>query len=117
MSKRLHNESVEFITLIPAGSSLSPKIDLGTARLAGIQMPTAWTPAALSFLASTDGATWGPVKLAGIEYTLPALANDVILLDFSMLVLQFIQLRSGTLSDPVQQTENRTVKLVCFSGA
>ena len=115
--KKLHNESTEYSATILAADATckSETLDLGTARVFAVQMPAAWTAAVLTFLASSDGVTFAPVHIADIEYSVPVAASRVVMLDFNLYGLQYIQLRSGTAGTPVQQAADRTVKLICAS--
>src|SRR5206468_2348533 len=117
MQKITRNESTEISATIPATDSggLSEVLDLGTARVFAVQMPAAWTAAALTFLASSDGVTFAPVYIADIEYSVPVAASRMVMLDFNLYGLQYLQLRSGTAGTPVQQAADRTIKLICAS--
>jgi hypothetical protein len=49
-------------TTIASGQTTSPEVDIGNKVLVGIQVPSNWSAATISFLASIDGgATFGPV--------------------------------------------------------
>jgi hypothetical protein len=51
---------------IVAGQSLSAEIDIGSKSLVGLQIPSNWTTAALSFQVSVDGGTtWNELITAG----------------------------------------------------
>jgi hypothetical protein len=117
MAKKLHNESIEFSATILAtdATGKSEILDLGAARLLAIQMPSAWTATVLTFLASSDGETFAPVYIADIEYSVAVAASRIVMLDFNLYGLQYIQLRSGTAGTPVQQAADRTIKLICAS--
>ena len=67
--------------------------------------------------ASSDGsqATFAPIYIADIEYSVPVAASRMIMLDFNLYGLQYIQLRSGTAGTPVQQAADRVIKLICAS--
>ena len=117
MTKKLHNESIELTATILAADATgkSETIDLGPARLLAIQTPAAWTAAVLTFLASADGVTFEPLYLGDTEYSVSVAASRVIILDFGLYGLQYIQLRSGTNATPVQQAGDRVIKLICAS--
>jgi hypothetical protein len=55
--------------VIPASESLTNEIDLGGSRLVGIQMPAAWTAAAISFAVSPE---------AGTANLMPARPGDIL---------------------------------------
>jgi len=102
---------------IANGASLSPGVDLATNHLTAIQIPAAWTAAALTFQGSWDGNTYGNVYdgVTGAELTIASaivLANAMIVLDpVKFRGLRFIKVRSGTQAAPVNQAAQRDLKL------
>lgn len=107
-----------FTTTIASGASLSPAIDLsqyidvGSYRMLGIQMPSAWTAADLTFLGSLDGVTYTNISVSGSELEVDAAANLYLPLDPSIFgFLQFLKIRSGTSGSPVVQGALRTLGL------
>lgn len=105
---------------IQAGQSVSDAIDTGEFRLGSIGIPSAWTAADITLLASYDGGvTYKNAKdVAGVEYNIKATANDAIILPMAeMMVLpQFLKLRSGTSVTPVAQASNRSIDFTLIGG-
>ena len=65
-------------TTIAATGTLSPEIDIGTKSLVGLQLPSGWVTAAITFQVSIDGgATWGALLdgATGTVYTIPSVAG------------------------------------------
>ena len=103
---------------IASGSSQSDAVKLDFETPLTVFMPAAWDAAALTFLASLDGVTYGPLKYEGAEINYPAAAGDVVTLDpLKFARLPFIKLRSGTAATPVNQTADRTLTLMSSPGA
>lgn len=109
------NASLILPAVIAAGESLSSTADLGGLRLAGIEMPTAWTAAGLTF----QGAASNPAGLAdlydgsGVEVSLSAAAGRFIQVDEERFAgIRWLKIRSGTSATPVNQTAERTLRLV-----
>ena len=102
---------------IANGASQSDEIDLGSARLAAIFMPAAWTAADITLMASHES---GGVFLAvfgddGTEEVLTVSTTRVVAIDDAAGVLaslRFIKLRSGTVGTPVNQGAERTLYLI-----
>jgi hypothetical protein len=100
---------------IANGASLSGAIDLGTSRLLAIQMPAAWTAAALTFEASYDGVTYAPVyDSAGTEisWTVGAARIALNAAAAEWLGVRYLKVRSGTSAAPVNQAADRTLKII-----
>jgi hypothetical protein len=101
------------VATIANGAALSGAIDLDGYTLCGIQMPSAWTTANLTFQVSADGATYADVYSdSGGEYTVTAAASRYIVLnpaDFAG--MRFLKVRSGTTGTPVNQGGARTMLL------
>lgn len=101
---------------IANGASQSDALELNTEKIIAIQLPDTWTAAALTFLASNDGTTYGPVyDDSGTEATI-ASANVVALRCVGVDVLagvlagfRYLKLRSGTAASPVNQGAARTI--------
>lgn len=55
------SDSLTMTVKIAASGTKTDAIDLGTARLAGIQIPSAWTTANVTFEVSADGTTFVPL--------------------------------------------------------
>jgi hypothetical protein len=83
--------------------------------LVGIQSPSAWTAAGLSFSVSADGSTYADLyDDAGNEVTATAAASRGIALDYStFLGWRCLKVRSGTNGTPVNQGGDRALTLVC----
>lgn len=108
------------------GASLSGEVDLRNHDLIGIEMPAAWTAAAISFKGTfrNDGAsgatlteTFVPVvDQAGAEVTVTAAAATYIALSqdktAQMRAMGRVKLVSGTNASPVAQGAARTVRLI-----
>lgn len=103
---------------IAAGTALSNGAAIGDHVLVGIQMPAAWTAAAMTFQVSDDaGVTW--VNLSddtGAEVKLaanPTAGARIAILNLSPFVsVTFIKIRSGTGAAPVNQAADAVVGLV-----
>ncbi len=99
---------------ISAGSALSAAVQLGDRHAVGIEMPGAWTAANLTFQASADGSTYRDLyDDSNNEYAVNADADRYLILnpaDFAG--IRFLKIRSGTSSSPVNQSAQRTLKLV-----
>jgi hypothetical protein len=81
-------------------------------------MPSAWTAANLSFQASPDGGTtWLEMyDQNGNEIVANANASSCIMLSPSQFApLQFLRVRSGTVSTPVNQGADRSLQLILRS--
>lgn len=105
------------IATIPAGQSLSAAVPLAVngETLVAIQMPAAWTAAALTFQAAhDDDATFVDLyNAAGVEVTIQAAQSRYIPVDpADFRGVLFLKIRSGTGAAPVNQTADRTLILV-----
>lgn len=99
---------------IANGASLSDALDLGNARLYSIQMPAAWTAAALTFQASAEGVTYADVHDTNgteLSYTVAA-SRFVRLTPDPWFGTRFLKIRSGTSGTPVNQGGARIITLV-----
>ncbi len=102
--------------VIPAGAALSNAIFLGEKTLTGIQMPAAWTAAAVTFQTSNDrGVTWTDFH--------DAAGNEVKILNLTpgefreldpnaFLALRFLTVRSGVSASPVNQGSAASIGLL-----
>jgi hypothetical protein len=98
---------------IANGTSLSAAVDLTGLTLVGIQMPSAWTAADLTFEASTDDGTYDDVYDGALEYSVSAAASRFIRIAPSDLVsAQYLKVRSGTSGTPVNQLAERAITLI-----
>lgn len=114
--------AAEFITAnIAAGASLSNAIQLEGMVILGIQMPAAWTAAAMTFQGSADGTTFGDVyDDGGTEVSIAATTAAVaarFLVNASVLeklaAVRFLKIRSGTTGSPVNQVAAAAI-IVCM---
>lgn len=105
---------------IAAGTALSGPVALGALTLVGISMPAAWTAAPLTFQVSPDGVTWQELyDGAGNEVTIQAAANQFIIPlanpSYLWRGVNLVQVRSGTLAEPVNQVAAATINLITRS--
>ena len=106
---------------IANGASLSGVIDLEGFVLMGIQMPSAWTAANLTFEASSARAgTFDDVyDDTGTEVNVTAAASRYIGVTGTkgdvLANVRFLKVRSGTTGTPVNQGAARTITL-CLKG-
>lgn len=87
-------------------------IDLTKKSLVGIQIPSGWTTANITFLGSTDGgATFNDLyDDAGTERSVGATASRTITLDPTKFMgCTHLKIRSGTSGTPVNQGASRTI--------
>lgn len=102
-------------TTIANGTSLSPAVYLGAKTLRAIQMPAAWTAAALSFQGSVDGVTYNDIyDSQGVEWTVAAgAARYIPIIDgqFSLGIL-WLKIRSGLTAAAVNQGADRILKVL-----
>lgn len=107
--------SVSETATIANGASLSGAVDCGSARLALIVMPAAWTTADLTFQESADGVTYvDKYDAFGAEYTVvcggTSRSLTINLVDF--IGTRYLKVRSGTTGTPVVQGGARDLTLV-----
>ena len=100
--------------VIANGASLSGVADLTGFMLAGIQMPSAWTAASLTFQVSLDGTTFQDMYATdGTEVTVTGAAASRFLAfvpsDFAG--ARYLKVRSGTSGSAVTQGAARTLVL------
>ncbi|HLG99835.1 MAG TPA: hypothetical protein VKX49_26230 [Bryobacteraceae bacterium] len=113
---------------IAGGQSLSGTVLLGDGDLVSIQMPQAWTAAALTFQGSVDGVSFFELfDGSGNEIEIPAAAatagnriqmsvsaasmgSPVTYIDFRG--CPYIKVRSGTAAAPVNQAASCVLTLV-----
>lgn len=101
---------------IANGAALSDVVDLGPeARLKAVQMPAAWTAAALTFQVSTDGTTFIDLFSSAAEVNFTVAANQMIGLTYDQNSFferfRYIKVRSGTTGTPVNQGAQRLIVL------
>ena len=84
-----------------------------TYQVIGLQFPSSWTTADVTFSVSADGSTFVPLYWNGNEYTVGAAASQGVSLEPSALAgWPFVKVRSGTSGSPVNQAAERTVLVV-----
>jgi hypothetical protein len=102
-------------------AGLSDVVDLGVGyQLVGIQMPSAWTAAKLTFRCSADGVTYAnKFDRYGSEFEIPtqsAAASQYIQLEPSdFLGVRYVMVRSGSSATPVTQAGGRALTLVAVA--
>lgn len=102
-------------TTIANGTSLSGAIDLGAATLFGVQIPSSWTAASLTFQASTDGVTYSNLyDSVGTEIVASVAASQFVVMSIpaQWIGIRFLKIRSGTSGAPVNQGADRTLQIV-----
>ena len=106
-----------FGVTIANGASLSGAVDLRGYVPYGIEMPSAWTAAGLSFEVSSDGVNYLDLYDDTAEYTLAADASRAIGFPGANIFVGFkyIKVRSGTSGTPVNQGADRAIKILCKS--
>lgn len=103
-----NNFDLEYFTAtIAAGNSVSASVSLGAKTPVSIFVPSGWTVAVITFLASPDGGTtWFPMddEATGTGTSEPATAGHCLRIDpLKWRGFNQLQLRSGTLASPVVQ--------------
>lgn len=109
---------------IANGTALSSEVNVNGLRIVGIQMPAAWTAAAITIQAlisqSGETPTFGEVVDASgtaISLATPTAATYMALPDtLALRALGRIKIRSGTSGVPVNQGAQRDFFLVCVDG-
>jgi hypothetical protein len=104
-------------TISNAADGLSTAIGMKGKLIGQILMPSAWTAAGLSFLASDEqGGTYLPVYIASTEVTMAVAASQAQAVTGTtadaLAGIAWLKLRSGTASTPVQQAAARTLILM-----
>jgi hypothetical protein len=99
---------------IAASGSVSDDVNLGGRVLVGIEMPTAWTAASITFQASFDGTNFFDVyDGAGSEVSGTAGASQFITMNPATLYgIKVIRVRSGTSAAAVNQAAERVINLI-----
>ncbi|HEY6057011.1 MAG TPA: hypothetical protein VIV06_03215 [Candidatus Limnocylindrales bacterium] len=104
---------------IASGQSLSGEVNVNALEIVGIEMPTGWDAASITFAALVaDGVTFGKVQNAGgseVTMTTPAANVYVAVADGALRGLGRIKVRSGTAGAAVNQTAQRVLRLVCLT--
>lgn len=102
---------------IASGASLTAAVDMGKRELVRVDMPSAWTAAALTFQVSADGTTYTNLYKDGSEFskTEAAASRGVgIAPADAMMMHRYIKIRSGTAASAVNQEAERTLTLVAI---
>lgn len=109
--------------VIPNGVSTSGIIDLdaGQRQVVGLQMPAAWTAAALTFEGSHDGTTFVVIHNGTAEFTVLAAGGAAASLGVSLIKdtfapWPFVRIRSGVIGAYVNQLAERTIKVLTKAG-
>lgn len=99
---------------IPAGDSVSGPFDMdGVMQILRIDMPPAWTPAAITFLgAQADHVYRDIANDGGDEEKVAVGANKSVGCSPALWGVRFARLRSGTAEAPVPQEAARTITVV-----
>jgi hypothetical protein len=100
---------------IAEGQSLSGTVFGHRLALIGVEMPSEWTAAPLSFqLAPTESGPWRDLwDWAGNEFVLVVDANRFVPFDpRAALMVEWLRVRSGSSALPVAQAADREIVLV-----
>jgi hypothetical protein len=99
--------------IIMAGESLSEPVDLTGGTLLRVTMPKTWEDAQLTVQISTDGDLYNDlINYNGAEMSIPVTAGAAVLLPPNLMRgIGFIKFRSGSSSNPREQTEQRNFAL------
>lgn len=101
------------VATIAAGQSLSDAQDLGDQRLFGIEVPTGWTAAAITFQTMLDGVNWIDLYDSSGPVSVPISPGRLTLVDPSTFFgLRTLRLRSGAPGSAVNQVGARAINLV-----
>lgn len=97
--------------IIASGESLSNAINISeNETVLGIQVPSTWTSAGITFEASYDRSNFYPYAFDNAEYTITVAANQHYEISIGkLLTARAIKVRSGTSVSPVNQTASRTI--------
>jgi hypothetical protein len=109
-----------FKVTIPSGAAVAPFVDLGAARLVGINIPATWTAADLTFQSALNPEDLGAFTYqntydeTGTEVVVKAAAARNIRFTNPALFLgiRFLIVRSGTSAAPVNQAADRDLYLM-----
>jgi hypothetical protein len=94
-------------------TGLSEAVNLRGKTVAGLQMPSTWTDALVSFQGSVDGSTYAPVfGSTGLELVLTTTGSRYVQLDPIVFAgLNFLKIKSGDGSTGVAQASTRVFGL------
>ena len=96
--------------IIRAGQSISDACDCTAGTIVRFAMPTAWTPANLTFLLSTDGTIWSDLFSHNREVARPVLPGTTIIIkpdEWNLKAVAYLKLRSGSRKNPIVQHADR----------
>ena len=104
---------------IASSASLSGAVEISTAPILALYIPSGWTTAAMTFQGSVDGGTTYASVFddSGVEVQIASTSINTaaaqVIVNASVLEklagLQFIKIRSGTSGSPVTQTAAITI--------
>lgn len=114
------NRVVPQTVTIANGESLSGEVGLrgsysplGQYQVVGIQFPSSWTTADVTFAVSADGVTFVPLYWVDVEYSVAAAASTAVSVEPSALAgWPFVKIRSGTSGTPVNQAAERSIQVL-----
>ena len=99
--------------VIAAGQSLSSALDCSAGVIQRIYAPRNWTPANITFQLSFDGTNWSELAdRSGNTVTAAVVPSAVVVVAEPMRKLQFLKIRSGTKSQPINQAALASFKVV-----
>jgi hypothetical protein len=122
MTQKNHLPKDVIVLTIPIGTALSNVVNIGDFTVCALEMPSAWTAAAITFLGATpkNDEITQPTALFSLntltgEYSVPsaqaAISKLVILDPATFSGIQYIQIRSGIAATPVNQAAARSIRL------
>lgn len=94
---------------IAAGESVSDAVDCTKGRLVRVTMPSAWTPALLTLLISSDGTFFNDVvDMQGNAIAINVEPGSAVIVPEQLgTAAEFLKFRSGTVTNPVPQADVR----------
>ena len=101
---------------IANGQSLSDAVDLmALGPVVGIITDAAWDANTMTFQGSYDGVTYTDLRQMGVEVAVPGVAaSSMEALDpLQFLPCKYLKVRSGTAANPVPQTGDTVVTIIC----
>lgn len=97
---------------IRKGQSLSEPVNAGGLAVVAVIFPAGWTAADLTFSSSPDeGYGWNDVYVAGARLVVAGGANREVR-GMALQNANWLRLRSGNSEKPVNQGDDRQIKLV-----
>jgi hypothetical protein len=117
MAQTNDTEILPFV--ITSGQSLSNALPLGGKIVVGLQMPSSWTAAGLTFQAApVDGVTFGELQDgAGNPITLATVTAGIVvnINPATWRAIGALKIRSGTVGAPVAQAVTVTINVLTRS--